>query len=221
MDALAATRGVANVGEERKWDADEYKRRALERADRESGAAEAAARVRLARGGDAGGTAPKFLEARSETLNFLKDAGSKMAVNLEATGGRTGYHCKVCELTFNDSQVYTRHLNSAEHLSKLGLSTLVRRSSRLEVQQRLRQRVLAKHGLSGRANQVDERSFEQRVADAEAAEARRAEERAARKAARKAERKAERAPDAEPAVDQEVMDAMGFGGFGAKKKKNR
>jgi len=211
-DALAATRGVHNVEAERTWDAEEYKLRALERQDRESGVADAVARRRAA-----ASSGETFLQGRGELLNFEKDVGKSRAVAVDATGAaKSGYFCQVCQRTFNDSSTYMIHLNSAEHNAKTGMSMAVKKSSLEEVRQALRTKIAIKYGYHKDAR--DKRSFEQRVRDAEAQTAAKKQKRQENRQARKAAKQAAQQEQEQEQTDAEVMAAMGFGGFGGKKR---
>lgn len=213
-DALAATRGVHNVEAERQWDAEEYRRRALERQERESGVADAASRRRAAQ--ESGNA---FLTSRQGVINFDKDIGKSRAVAVDAMGAaKAGYFCELCARTFHDSGSYMIHLNSAEHIAKTGMSMAVKKSTLEDIQQTLRAKIAVKYGYNKDAK--DLRSFEQRVRDAEAQAAakkrRRLEGRQARKAAKQAANKKQQ-EEKEKQADAGMLAAMGFGGFGTKK----
>jgi len=137
--------------------------------------------------------------------------------------------CELCNRTLKDSLSYLDHLNSRFHLSKLGQSTHVARSTVEQVRRRIAElREQSK-------TKVDAKNFDfqQRLASVRAAEA-------AKREARKAERRRKREEEREARklaksgvidkTDKSVVKAaeeemsgiesmMGFGGFGSSKKR--
>lgn len=226
-DKLKSTRGVANVSS-RQWDAEDYKLKALEREDRERSRG-VNKRQREGEGAGAGPGGEAAVQMREGELDFGLGVGAVKMVNLEGDGAqaRAGYFCKTCELSFADSNTYVEHVNSVRHMSKLGLSMEVQRSSVRAVKARLRLRIEEKQAKFsvgvGKAPKAYD--FVEKVQALEAleetAEAERQAEKQARKDERKRKRQEAKAKAKENAnggpADEEMMKLMGFGGFGSSK----
>jgi len=196
-DQLQGTRGVMNVSS-RTWDASVYQEKALHREDQGSQA------VRKS----------EFLEARKTEVRFDDSVGKVKSIDIEAQGGRVGFFCKECQLTFPDSDSYLVHLNSSKHQARLGQSMNVERSSIEAVKDAMTTKIESKHSHSI----VEETplSFEERVKALEDAEEQKKIDRLYLKAKRKEEKQLEVQEEFD---DQEAMEMMGFGSFGSKKKK--
>mmetsp|Transcript_23234 Transcript_23234/g.43308 ORF Transcript_23234/g.43308 Transcript_23234/m.43308 type:complete len:215 (+) Transcript_23234:142-786(+) len=211
-DQLSATKGIHNVAQTTEWDEETYKRKALERADRESGAQSSAQLLQRSREGD------QFLQARNDAIDFTKTVGKSKAVTLSSVGtGKAGFFCEACERTYFDSASYLAHLNSREHLSKLGQSLAVRKSSVEDVRQRLRDLINTKYGYN--KSKIDTRTLEQRVKDAEEADQARLAKRRERKRQRKALAEKQALEARQALEDPDAMAQLGFSSFGSKKRR--
>lgn len=155
-----------------------------------------------------------------------------MLVQASATGSQRGpgFFCEACNRTFKDSLSYVDHLNSRFHLSKLGQSTHVARSTVAQVREKIR---LLREQSKARVEAKDY-DFQKRLAEVRAVEEdkrrKRREERKRKKEERRRQFKLEAAGvvgkgsdaqgDVKMAVaEHESMQAMmGFGGFGSRKR---
>ena len=224
----------------RTWDQAAYERLALEREDleRAGGVAKAGkkddtaidtgfGKLHYADAGAAGpsGSAKAFLDvekARSEL-----DLDSKVGKIEKVAGGarQAGYHCPTCDRVFQDSSSLLDHMNSPEHLSRLGFSSQTARSSKEQVKSRLTAHIIKATNMSvekktsntsGKNHLVsleervkqDEKELEaQKIAKAEMKK---------RKKKQKLETTAAQQDEEQPQSEDnpDVLAALGFGSFG-------
>lgn len=159
-------------------------------------------------------------------LNLTKNLGKTVLSQVSSQRG-PGFYCELCNRTFKDSLSYVDHLNSRFHLSKLGQSTHVARSTLAQVREKIR--LLREQSQA----KVDAKNydFEKRIAEVRGLEEekrrKRREDRRRKKEQRKREWELEqRGIDPKKVKDGDVdmeettsMEAMmGFGGFGSSKK---
>mmetsp|Transcript_7489 Transcript_7489/g.12026 ORF Transcript_7489/g.12026 Transcript_7489/m.12026 type:complete len:204 (+) Transcript_7489:239-850(+) len=200
-DQLAATRGIANVETEDEYDAEVYKRKALERSDR------------IARGGAPSKNASsgvQSVKSRRDHVDFGTVVGKAKMVNPEGSnGGRVGFFCKVCELTFPDSGSYLIHINSSSHQSRLGLTMEVEKSTIDAVKARLTMKIREKY--EHRDDRLEGKTFIERVKDLHKEDAEKKAKRLELKKKRKEDKKKEE--QAAEEGNQDMMALMGFSSF--------
>jgi U4/U6.U5 tri-snRNP component SNU23 len=226
---------AANV--RRTWDKQAYEEKARERAEAEAEAQDgpltdapsAAAkdgvkRMReefvAAEPGAAGpeGSARAFVRARegdSLLANLENKAGTTQIVTAAAleAGVGAGYWCEVCSCLLKDSSAYLNHVNGKKHQRALGFSMRVERvgadvvKSKLEA---LKLKLASAAGAGAGAAAAD--TADEGGNSEETARKRR---RASEAEARRKEREAEDLQD----VDPEIAEQMGFGAFGAGKRR--
>ncbi|UZJ52551.1 hypothetical protein CBS101457_001871 [Exobasidium rhododendri] len=224
MSRKVTASGGSGVGpNRRKWDIEEYSEKARER-DREDKerAVENEERIRK-------GQKPlhsqqikkrkedlpiptESLKARENDLEIAKNQGKTLMVDNAQSGGRKGpgFYCETCNRTYKDSIAYLDHVNGRQHLKQLGQTTQVARSTVEEVRSRLEYwQEEMKQRSKTETRQYD---FEARLAEI-------ADQQRAEKQQRRAKRREAKQPKTAPVVDAEAMAIMGFGGFGASKKK--
>ncbi|TMW60146.1 hypothetical protein Poli38472_000188 [Pythium oligandrum] len=235
-------KGVANVTRQT-WDKQEYERLAQMRANGELPLEEEAKKVvksnkqefAAAEEGAAGpvGSARAFLKARAQRVTLEDNVGTVRVMKGEDAAKTNGYYCEVCEITLKDSVAYLDHINGKRHLSKLGYSMRVERSSVDQVKSRLQSAAKRKYDpvITKKLDAMEE--YEKKRRELEKEEERRKRQ---RKEEKKAKKNAETAPvdvettqteettgeaSTEPQVsaeEAEMMAMMGFGGFGGSKK---
>ena len=221
----------------RTWDKQAYEEKARERAEAEAEAQDgpltdapsAAAkdgvkRMReefvAAEPGAAGpeGSARAFVRARegdSLLANLENKAGTTQIVTAAAleAGVGAGYWCEVCSCLLKDSSAYLNHVNGKKHQRALGFSMRVERvgadvvKSKLEA---LKLKLASAAGAGAGAAAAD--TADEGGNSEETARKRR---RASEAEARRKEREAEDLQD----VDPEIAEQMGFGAFGAGKRR--
>ncbi|KZT54227.1 hypothetical protein CALCODRAFT_519550 [Calocera cornea HHB12733] len=157
----------------------------------------------------------ELMKAREGDLELDKNLNKVIIV--QSAGGRgpgqPGFYCEVCQRTFKDTVGYLDHINSRAHLRKLGQTTNIERSSVEQVRARIAMlREKTKEAANAKAYDFEQRL--QQIRDKEL------EERQAKRRKIKEEKEALRAVKQEPAadVDPDMMNMMGFAGFGTSKR---
>ncbi|KAF2704402.1 hypothetical protein K504DRAFT_472202 [Pleomassaria siparia CBS 279.74] len=138
--------GASDTDFRKQYDRAAYAEKAREndKKRREEGEARAAAAA-----------AGKKWHARAKTPDDVKDTTARSGrINFEGMVGRTtlvpagaslgkrgrgaGLYCEACDLTFSDNLQWVDHLNDPRHLSAIGESGQIKRSTLDEVRERLR-----------------------------------------------------------------------------------
>ncbi|KAI9756441.1 MAG: Mitochondrial translocator assembly and maintenance protein 41 [Chaenotheca gracillima] len=175
-------------------------------------------------GGAAGGE-DGYTDARAARLNVSSQVGKTQMLSAAQAGvgkrGRgAGFYCDACDLTFKDNLQWVEHLNSKGHMVQTGQSGEVRRVGVEEVKQRLamlkqRRDQLAKER-EGDGVDLSERLRVRKIKEEEEREEKRIKRRDKRRAAAAgAGQDAVKLEDQD--ADTEMMEKMGFGGFGTTK----
>jgi len=223
-------KGVENF-KRRTWDEEEYKRLALEREDRErAGKKEAVAtaqgaveefavesdfgKFRYADAGAAGpaGSSKAYLDV--EKARGELDLDKKVGKVEKFTGGaqQAGFHCVVCDRTFQDNSALLDHLNGREHQARLGYSSYIAPSSKEQVKSRLSAHI------SKAATSLSMKAVKKSEPDSLQARIRAAEEEAAAKNAEKEAKKKQKVlkdeEEDETQMDPELTSVLGFSSFG-------
>ncbi|KAJ3011346.1 zinc finger, matrin-type 2 [Thoreauomyces humboldtii] len=204
-----------DTGFRRKWDLDEFAKRAEER-DRNGGKLEKPDRRKRDEEGEP--VEEELLQARNSAVDLTYNLNKTQIVQSN-DNQQPGFYCKECDCTLKDSVSYLDHINGARHQKNLGMSMKVERSSVDQVRARLAN--------LKRKTDVVELDFDARVekAKAEEEEEKRAKRREKKEKKRKhqhKERPTEEEGDDTPVYVTEETDMatlMGFGGFGSGKKK--
>ncbi|CAE6501814.1 Zinc finger matrin-type protein 2 [Homo sapiens] [Rhizoctonia solani] len=210
---------AADAGFRRKWDTEEYAQKAKEKDEEE--------RKRMQENEELmkKGKRPRkrkedlpkpteLMKQREHDLELAKNLNKTMIVqNAGGRGpGQPGFYCDLCQRTLKDTSAYLDHLNSRQHLRRMGQTTQIARSTLDQV----RARIALLREKTREASTARSFDFEKRLQ-----EVRDAEEQAR---AEKRRRKQEKNQPAEAEVvekteeDESMAVMMGFGGFGSSKK---
>jgi len=163
--------------------------------------------------------ATELMKRRDHDLELEKNLGKTMVVqNPGARGpGQPGFHCETCNRTYKDSVGYLDHINGRAHLRTLGQTTRIERSTVEQV----RAKIAALRAQTKEASNAKAFDFDKRLAEIRDKELAARED---KKAAKKAEREQARLELAKDAAAMQVdggddmMNMMGFSGFGSTKK---
>ncbi|KAF8514215.1 hypothetical protein BU17DRAFT_94703 [Hysterangium stoloniferum] len=159
----------------------------------------------------------ELMKQREGSLDLDKNLGKTMIVqNPGGRGpGQPGFYCEVCNRTHKDSAGYLDHINSRQHLRRLGQTTRIERSTVEQVRARiamLREKTKA-------ASEAKSFDFDKRLAEVKAKEdALREEKKQAKKAAKEAARMEVVKDAVTLAEEDEMSKMMGFSGFGSSKR---
>ncbi|KAK7692958.1 hypothetical protein QCA50_004599 [Cerrena zonata] len=159
----------------------------------------------------------ELMKQREGPLDLEKNLGKTMVV--QSTSGRgpgvPGFYCETCNRTYKDSVGYMDHINGRSHLRALGQTTRIARSTLEQV----RARIAYLREKTKEASTAKSFDFEQRLAEVRDKEAAL---RAEKKAQKKAEREKQRVEIVKDVAmtqgGDDMMNMMGFAGFGTSKK---
>ncbi|VDN25282.1 unnamed protein product [Gongylonema pulchrum] len=183
----------ASLDHRRKWDREEYERKAQERLMAEA-EQEARAKRKLVHTPDEQKVKREYLRAREYKTTPSAETG--------------GYYCDVCDCVVKDSINFLDHINGKNHQRNMGMSMKIKRSTLEEVRQRFEfkktQQEMSKKESEMRERLDDVKEEEARMADY--------------KKTKRLEQRKKKQPEAEVQLDEEVAAAMGFGGFATSKK---
>ncbi|THH01141.1 hypothetical protein EW026_g1501 [Hermanssonia centrifuga] len=159
----------------------------------------------------------ELMKRREGALELDKNLGKTIVVqNTSGRGpGVPGFFCETCNRTYKDSVGYLDHINGRAHLRALGQTTRIERSTVEQV----RARIAYLREKTKEASNAKSFDFEQRLAEVRAKEDAIREEKKALKKAEKERARVELVKDtAMVQGDNDMMQMMGFGGFGTSKK---
>ncbi|GBE81433.1 hypothetical protein BKA93DRAFT_815493 [Sparassis latifolia] len=161
----------------------------------------------------------ELMKRREGDLELEKNLGKTIVVQNQGTRGPgvPGFYCETCNRTYKDSVGYLDHINGRAHLRALGQTTRIERSTVEQV----RARIAYLRDKTREASTAKSFDFEQRLAEVRDREAAlRAEKKAAKKALRERVRVelAKETAAVEPQGENDMMQMMGFSGFGSSKK---
>lgn len=82
-----------------------------------------------------------YTTARRTVLDVSAQIGKTQIVPAGAGVGKrgrsAGFYCEACDLTFKDNKQFVEHLNSMQHLTKVGQTTEVKRATAEQVRERI------------------------------------------------------------------------------------
>jgi U4/U6.U5 tri-snRNP component SNU23 len=204
---LRMAAGVDNTAR-RKWDREEFAKRARER-DEEEEEEETGRHRGKPRGPP---VQRKPLKNRDYEVDLTSRLGKTQVVTPVAPlSQQAGYFCSVCECVVKDSANYLDHINGKKHQRALGMSMRVERASLQQVQERF-ESLKRKKGEGG----FTEEEFDSRIQKQREEE----EERKRGKREKKKEKKREKEGREElgDGLDSDIAAMMGFEGFASSKK---
>ncbi|VDL76800.1 unnamed protein product [Nippostrongylus brasiliensis] len=201
---------AASVDHRRKWDPEEYEKKAAERIKEEK-LEEAIKR------GDKPKNEPKvkreMLKARDYKVDLESKLGRSVVINKTTPAAETGgYYCDVCDCVVKDSINFLDHINGKNHQRNMGMSMKVKRSTLEDVKERFKLKMAEKE------YEKKQKNLEDMLGDVYEEEARMNDYKKEKKAEQRKRKLVEAAPE-EDDIDPDLKAMMGFGGFGGMKKK--
>mmetsp|Transcript_38408 Transcript_38408/g.42481 ORF Transcript_38408/g.42481 Transcript_38408/m.42481 type:complete len:261 (-) Transcript_38408:61-843(-) len=172
-----------------------------------------------------------YLKARRNKVEIDSKVGLSEVVSAEAAATSStctnvsdgviktgvGWHCKVCDCFLKDSHTYLDHINGRKHQRNLGYSMRTQRSTKEEVNDRLKQ-LVRKQEAEIKPIDILKPADVIRMKDEEL-QKRREERTKRRQEKKKGKKKQEEADDGnELQVDPALAAMMGFSGFGGGNK---
>ena len=222
----AAMKAVDNTVR-RKWDVEDFEAKAKERSEREKQdeKQELTARQKKYRALDPlhqGRIKERSALERQDVkprINYAANVGKTQVVNLIGDKSKQGgFYCEVCDILMKDSLAFADHLNGKMHQRLLGMTMRTERVSVNSVKDKF---AALKRQREESGTRDPEKEYESRMAKAvEEDEAKRQARKKAKlvKKTREREEKERQKAEEEQEVDEDLMAAMGFGGFGTSKK---
>mmetsp|Transcript_19456 Transcript_19456/g.28837 ORF Transcript_19456/g.28837 Transcript_19456/m.28837 type:complete len:265 (-) Transcript_19456:383-1177(-) len=171
-----------------------------------------------------------FVKARRNKVDIDSKIGSTEVISADAAAANdisegvtktgVGWHCKVCDCFLKDSHTYLDHINGRKHQRNLGYSMRVERSTKEQVNERLKQLLVDQQQqqksssipedlLMGASDMIKKKDTDLK---------RQKEERIKRRKERKEAAKRQEEDDDEPQIDPAMAAMMGFSGFGGGNK---
>ncbi|XP_003747459.1 zinc finger matrin-type protein 2 [Galendromus occidentalis] len=209
---------LPNPGDHRrKWDRDEYEKRAKERAEGDN-------EKRSLSDDDEDGCGPsvgpsssrekkpqrELLKPRQYKVDLDSRLGKTTVISKTADHSQAGgYYCNVCDCVVKDSINFLDHINGKKHQRNLGMSMKVERSSldqvknRLEMNRRKVEEKKKEYNLSERIREVEEETERMKEHQKE-----------------KKKEKRRKIDSEDQGLDPDMAAMMGFSGFGGSKKNN-
>ncbi|VDK63887.1 unnamed protein product [Anisakis simplex] len=206
----ASGSGPSAPDHRRKWDREEYERKARERILAEREAEEQTKKKTTYKFPDEHKVKRELLKAREYKVDLESKVGRTVVINKTTPSAETGgYYCDVCDCVVKDSINFLDHINGKNHQRNMGMSMKIKRSTLDDVRKRFSYKK-AEAEVKKKEYDIQERMEEIKEEEARMADYKRAK--------RQEQRKRKRGPEVEVQEDDEVAAMMGFGGFGTTKK---
>ncbi|KAK6009276.1 hypothetical protein OSTOST_25820, partial [Ostertagia ostertagi] len=127
---------AASIDHRRKWDQEEFEKKALERIKAEK------LEDVTKRGGkpkDEPKVKRELLKARDYKVDLESKLGRSVVINKTTPAAETGgYYCDVCDCVVKDSINFLDHINGKNHQRNMGMSMKVKRSTLDDVRERFK-----------------------------------------------------------------------------------
>ncbi|KIJ49469.1 hypothetical protein M422DRAFT_27834 [Sphaerobolus stellatus SS14] len=222
MSGVYGTKG--DTGFRRTWDKEEYAAKAKAKEDEEKEIMrkkeemlKSGKKPRVSRAVEDLPKPTEMMKQREAPLELDKNLGKTMIVtNPGGRGaGQPGFYCELCSRNHKDSAGYLDHINSRQHLRRLGQTTRIERSTIEQV----RARIALLREKTKEASEAKTFDFDKRLAEVRAKEqALRDEKKRTKQAAKEAARMEVVKDAVTQAEEDEMAKMMGFAGFGSSKK---
>ncbi|KAJ1374351.1 hypothetical protein KIN20_037021 [Parelaphostrongylus tenuis] len=200
---------AVGIDHRRKWDQDDFEKKALERLKAEK-------LEQAIKSGQKPKEEPKvkreLLKARDYKVDLESKLGRSVVINKTTPAAETGgYYCDVCDCVVKDSINFLDHINGKNHQRNMGMSMKIRRSTLEEVKERFKLKLAEKE------QEKKQKNMEEILGDVCEEEAKMNDYKKEKKAEQRKRKLIEAAPD--EGIDPELQAMMGFGGFATTKKK--
>ncbi|QRV76569.1 Zinc-finger double-stranded RNA-binding domain-containing protein [Ceratobasidium sp. AG-Ba] len=209
---------ASEAGFRRKWDTEEFAQKAKEKDEAEKKRMQE--NDELMKKGKRPRKAKEELPKPTELMkqrehNLELDKNLNKTIIVQNAGGRgpgqPGFYCDLCQRTCKDTSGYLDHVNSRQHLRRLGQTTQVARSTLDQV----RARIALLREKTKEVSAARTFDFEKRLQDIKDAEIAAREEKKRRK---QEKNKPVETEEVKTEEDDTMASMMGFGGFGSSKK---
>ena len=151
-------------------------------------------------------------------VNYQAQVGKSQVVSLVGDRAKQGgFYCDVCDILMKDSLAFADHLNGKMHQRLLGMSMRCERASVSSVKDKF---AALKRQREAQKTLDPEKEYERKMAKLmEEDEAKREARKKAKleKKIKDKEQREKKQEEADKNVDEDLMAAMGFGGFGTSK----
>lgn len=201
----------------RKWDRDEYERKALERMNSKKTDNQSNEEENKTEDNEEKSSEPpkkrENLKARDYKIDLESKLGKTVVISKATPSSQAGgFYCDVCDCVVKDSINYLDHINGKKHQRNLGMNMRIKRSTLEDVKARFELKLKEKDG------EKKEYDLEEKMKELKEEEEKLKEY---RKQKKKSKKKRTHDDDDNEFIggDSDMNSLMGFASFGSKKKK--
>ncbi|XP_075586022.1 LOW QUALITY PROTEIN: zinc finger matrin-type protein 2-like [Dermatophagoides farinae] len=190
----------------RRWDRDEYERKAQERLrdddDDDKQSEQIAAKKR------------ENLKARSFKVDLESKLGKTLVISKATPSSQAGgYHCPVCDCVVKDSINYLDHINGKKHQKNLGMNMRISRSTLDDVKERFQMK------LKEKMEKKNEYDIEEKMKELREEEEKLKAYRKQKRKEKRQQQQQKKKSDGDDDDHDEMASMMGFASFGSTSKK--